>query len=175
MRARGFTLIEVLVALAIVVVGIGALLGSMTSAADTTIYLRDKTFAEWIAFNRIAEVRLKGVMPTKGKSKGEVNDFAGRRWYWEQDVQSVAGPGMLRIDVSVRPAEIPQTSKGSWFATETGIMGDAVDYTNSDTDVYNVKSGREARGGESDQGDGSDPADDLDPGDDSGQGNGQHD
>ena len=37
MRARGFTLIEVLVALAIVALGMAALMGAMTSAADTTI------------------------------------------------------------------------------------------------------------------------------------------
>jgi general secretion pathway protein I len=141
-KARGFTLIEVLVALAIVVVGIGALLGSMTSAADTTIYLRDKTFAQWIAFNRIAEVRLKGVLPAKGKTKGEVNDFAGRRWHWEQDVQPAAVPGTLRVDVSVRPAEIAEASKGSWYATETGLMGDAVDYVSAGTDIFDPERGK---------------------------------
>jgi general secretion pathway protein I len=152
-KARGFTLIEVLVALAIVVVGIGALLGSMTSAAETTIYLRDKTFAQWIAFNRIAEVRLAGVLPAKGKTKGEVNDFAGRRWRWEQDVQSAAVPGTLRIDVSVRPAEIPDANKGSWYATEIGLMGDAVDYTNTDPKLYSLE-GNATRAGSNDGGDG---------------------
>jgi general secretion pathway protein J len=78
-KPRGFTLIEVLVALAIVVLGIAALLSSLTSAADTTIFLRDKTFAQWIALNRIAEVRLKGPqLPAKGKTNGEIEVFAGR-------------------------------------------------------------------------------------------------
>ena len=54
----GFTLIEVLVALAIVTIGMGALLAALGSSADSTGYQRDKTFAEWVALNRIEEVRL---------------------------------------------------------------------------------------------------------------------
>jgi len=127
-KTRGFTLIEVLVALAIVVVGISALLGSLTSAADTTIFLRDKTFAQWIALNRITEVRLKGEVLKKGKTEGELDDFAGRRWHWQQDVQQIALPGAWRIDVSVRPANIAAENKGAWYATESGIWGDSVSF-----------------------------------------------
>jgi len=54
--ARGFTLIEVLVALAIVTVGMAAVLGTLSSSADTVVYLRDKTFANWVALNQIAQV-----------------------------------------------------------------------------------------------------------------------
>jgi general secretion pathway protein I len=128
LRAYGFTLIEVLVALVIVALGMAALLGSMTSAADTTIYLRDKTFAQWIALNRIAEVRLQQRIPAEGKTKGDVDDFAGRRWHWEQEVLPSEVKGIRRIDVSVRPAELPESQKNSWYATESGLMGDALDY-----------------------------------------------
>jgi general secretion pathway protein I len=124
-RERGFTLIEVLVALAIVTIGMSALLGAMTSAADSSLYLRDKTFAEWIALNHIAETRLKFQRPTKGKTDGEV-EYAGRRWRWEQEVLETQVPGMLRIDVRVRPAEIPATEKGAWYTTTSGVTGDAV-------------------------------------------------
>ena len=63
MRRRalcGFTLIEVLVALAIVAIGMAAVLGALNSSADTVSYLRDKTFAQWVALNRIAGLRLSG-------------------------------------------------------------------------------------------------------------------
>jgi general secretion pathway protein I len=137
-KARGFTLIEVLVALAIVVVGIGALLGSLTSAADTTTFLRDKTFAQWIALNRIAEVRLKGEIK-QGKTEGNVDDFAGRRWHWEQAVQPIALPGAWRIEVSVRPADSASKNKGAWYATESGIWGDAVDYKWDDATHWDIE------------------------------------
>jgi len=123
---RGFTLIEVLVALAIVTVGMAALLATLTSSADTLVYLRDKTFANWIALNQIALVRISGQLPAPGKSDGDT-DFAGRKWHWHQEVNNVQVPGMVRMDVSVRPAEEGSSdSDRGWYATLSGISGDAV-------------------------------------------------
>jgi general secretion pathway protein I len=124
--ARGFTLIEVLVALAIVTVGMAAVLGTLSSSADTIIYLRDKTFANWVALNQIALVRISGQLPAPGKSDGDV-DFAGRKWHWRQEVNTTQVPGMVRIDVSVRPADVDSAdSDRGWYATLSGLAGDAV-------------------------------------------------
>ena len=54
----GFTLVEVLVALVVVALGLAALMVAVQGAARTSGYLRDKTLAQWIALNRLAEVRL---------------------------------------------------------------------------------------------------------------------
>ena len=125
-RRRGFTLIEVLVALAIVTVGMAALLGTLTSSADTIVYLRDKTFANWVALNQIALVRISGQLPAPGKSDGDT-DFAGRKWHWRQEVSNTQVPGMVRMDVSVRPADDGSSdSDRGWYATLSGISGDAV-------------------------------------------------
>jgi len=125
-RRRGFTLIEVLVALAIVTVGMAALLGTLTSSADTVAYLRDKTFANWVALNQIALVRISGQLPAPGKSDGDA-DFAGRKWHWHQDVTTTQVPGMVRMDVSVRPADAASSdSDRGWYATLSGISGDAL-------------------------------------------------
>jgi general secretion pathway protein I len=125
-RVRGFTLIEVLVALAIVTVGMAALLGTLSSSADTVSYLRDKTFANWVALNQIAEVRTSGQLPATGKTDGD-KEFAGRKWHWHQEVTSTQVPGMVRMEVSVRPADSGSTdSDRGWYATLSGISGDAV-------------------------------------------------
>lgn len=125
-RASGFTLIEVLVALAIVTVGMAAVLGTLTSSADTVSYLRDKTFANWVALNQIAQVRISGQLPAPGKTDGDT-DFAGRKWHWQQEVNTTQVPGMVRMDVSVRPADIDSSdSDRGWYATLSGISGDAV-------------------------------------------------
>lgn len=123
---RGFTLIEVLVALAIVTLGMATVMGALSSSADTVSYLRDKTFAEWVALNQIATVRLTGTQPPVGKSDGD-SDFAGRKWHWHQEVVATQVPGVERIDVSARPAD-PGTRADdkSWLATVSGISGDAV-------------------------------------------------
>lgn len=128
-RPGGFTLIEVLVSLIIVALGMGALLATLTSAADSTNFLRDKTFASWIALNRIAEQRLRGVMPDVGKTDGEV-EYANRTWRWQQEVLNVDIPGLVRIDVSVREDLPPRPGTNEkdqpWIVTMSGIMGNAI-------------------------------------------------
>jgi len=126
MRARGFTLVEVLVALVIVAIGMSVLMSAMGSAADTTAYLRDKTLAEWIALNEVAVVRLGTQLPSQGKSEGDL-DYAGRKWHWEQTVTPLDfPPGMLRVDVKVQIAGTPAGKDAPWLATITGALGDAV-------------------------------------------------
>lgn len=132
-RAAGFTLIEVLVALVIVAVAVAAVLGALTTAANSAIYLRDKTFASWIALNRLTETRLALAAPLDGKSDG-VLEYAGRRWQWQQEIAPSQIPGVKRIDVRVRALE--QTRPGaaapeisnttSWTIQETGLRGAAV-------------------------------------------------
>jgi general secretion pathway protein I len=128
-RARGFTLIEVLVALAIVAIGMAAVLGALNSSANTVSYLRDKTFAQWVALNQIATLRLSGQMTPAGNSDGNT-DFAGRTWHWRREVTATQVPGVVRIDVKVRPADIKADEDNGWFTTVSGIQGDAVGVPN---------------------------------------------
>jgi general secretion pathway protein I len=122
---HGFTLIEVLVALAIVAMGMAAVMSALSSSASTLTYLRDRTFAQWVALNQIANLRLSGQAPPPGDSNGDT-DFAGRSWHWSQKVVSTEVPGVARIDVSVRPAEAKGDDEHGWFTTVSGIWGDAV-------------------------------------------------
>jgi len=124
-HSGGFTLIEVLVALAIVAIGMAAVLGTLSSSASTLLYLRDKTLAEWVALNQIANVRLQAQPPTTGNTDGDV-DYAGRKWHWRQEVVATEVQGMVRIDVKVRPADIKAGDDNGWFVTVSGISGDAV-------------------------------------------------
>ncbi len=122
--ARGFTLIEVLVALAVVTIGMAAVLEALASSAGTTLYLRSKTFAEWTALNQVERTRLRaeltGQIPQAGTSTGHVRN-AGRRWHWRQKVAKTLVPGVERIVVNVRPA----SGHGKdWYATVTGYVGD---------------------------------------------------
>jgi general secretion pathway protein I len=133
----GFTLIEVLVALAIVTVGMAALLGTLSSAAGTAAYLQDKTLAEWIALNQVSTVRLSQAAPSKGDSEGEV-DYAGRKWKWSQTVADMQIPGVLRIDVKVRPSDVVASQDNAWFASVSGVVGDAVAPPRGDQPNWNT-------------------------------------
>ena len=134
---HGFTLIEVLVALAIVTLGMSALLGTLSSAAGTAGYLQDKTLAEWIALNQVSKMRLQAQPPSKGDSEGEV-DYAGRKWKWSQNVDDMPIPGVVRIDVKVRPSDVTANKDSAWYADVTGVMGDAVGAPRGDLPSWNV-------------------------------------
>ena len=127
--SRGFTLIEVLVALVIVAVGMSALMGALSSSARSVSYMQDKTFAEWVALNKIANVRLSlqapGQLPPTGNTTGDL-DYAGRSWHWRQEVVASQVPGIERIDVKVRPKEIKAGDNDGWYVTVSGIAGNAL-------------------------------------------------
>ena len=123
-RVRGFTLIEVLVALIIVALGMGAVMTALTSAAQSTMQLREKSFAEWVGLNQLSTVRLNHALPVTGKSEGEI-DFANSSWHWQQEVSDMDVPGLKRIVIQVRHAG-DKVPKDLWLATVVGFRGDAV-------------------------------------------------
>jgi general secretion pathway protein I len=130
LRSGGFTLIEVLVALVIVAVGMSALMGALSSSAKTVSYMQDKTFAEWVALNQIANGRIilqKGQIPATGKTNGDI-DFANRKWHWQQEVIDSQVPGIRRIDVKVRPKDIPggDDNDNNWYVTVSGLAGNGL-------------------------------------------------
>jgi general secretion pathway protein I len=124
-RTSGFTLIEVLAALAIVTIGMGAVLLTLGSSASTAGYLRDKTLAQWVALNQIEATRLAGQLPAPGTTDGKV-EYAGREWHWRQEVTSGEVPGLYSIEVSVQEAGTPQGDQAPWIGSALGAMGDAV-------------------------------------------------
>jgi len=128
--ARGFTLIEVLVALVIVAVGMSALMGALTSSARTVLYMQDKTFAEWVALNQIATLRLSlqapGQIPAAGNTTGDI-DFASRTWHWRQEVVASQVPGIMLINLKVRPKDNKAADDDTgWYVTVTGLAGNAL-------------------------------------------------
>lgn len=103
-RTGGFTLLEVLVALAIFALVAASVLTATARSLQTAARLEDKTLAMWIADNRLAELQLSKTPVADGRDQGEV-DFAGRRWQWQSEVQSTSEADMRRVTLWVAPAE----------------------------------------------------------------------
>ncbi len=156
---RGFTLVEVIVALAIVAIGFLAVFKTIGDTTHNVTDLLDRSFASWIADNRITEIRISGEMPSVEETAGEVA-FAGRQWHWVTKVSQTQVQGLRRIDVSVRRDGDPD---GSSLVNLAGFVGaTATASAASDLDWWQAY-GNEGPGGEDD---GADEEDDGTPEDD---------
>ena len=106
-RNRAFTLVEVMVALAVVAIAVPALLLTLSQQIDGTRYLQDRIQAQWIAANRLAELRLvaaaNGTLQT-GLITGS-EEMAGRIWYWWSESEGTQVPGFFRYEVTVSDSE----------------------------------------------------------------------
>lgn len=97
---RGFTLIEVLVAL--LVFGLIATAAAEVGGNYITSFerIRDKTLAGWVAENRINELRLQDELPGISENS-EDTDFGNFRWRVTTVVEATSEPTMRRIEVTV--------------------------------------------------------------------------
>lgn len=98
---RGFTLIEIMVALSILAIAMVAIYKSVAGYVNNAGYLEQRTFAQWATVNVAEELRLSNPWPELGKSDGELEEFAGRDWFWRVVVLKNEVEWMRTIEVSV--------------------------------------------------------------------------
>lgn len=116
--ARGFTLVEVLVAVAILAIGLAAVFAQINQTVFAASYLRDSTLASWVATDRITDLRLQGGFPSIDETDGEI-DMAGQTWRYTINVSQTPLEDMRRIDVAVSYADAPDSILGK----ATGFVG----------------------------------------------------
>ena len=119
-RSRGFTLIEMVVAVAVLAIAMAAILSGMARYADNAGRLRERTVALWVAHNRLTEMELEPGWPDVGKSDGDMK-LAGQKWKWEAEVKKTADDHLRRIDIRVLSPDRKDTSAAlSAFIADTG-------------------------------------------------------
>lgn len=100
-NAFGFTLIEVMLAMAVFSIAGIALLGAASNNARNMGHLENKMFANWVASNQLVTASLVDTWPPKNNAKGEVA-LAGRAWFWQQKVKKTTNDDMRAIVMEVR-------------------------------------------------------------------------
>jgi general secretion pathway protein I len=96
----GFTLLEVLVALAILAIAMAAVSRTASSSIRNADALRVRVIADWVAQNRLANHQAINDWPSPGIQTGS-EDQAGQTYPWQEEVISTPNPTMRRIVVSV--------------------------------------------------------------------------
>jgi general secretion pathway protein I len=90
----------------IVALGMLAVFGQLNQSASTAIRLRDKTMAEWVALDKITELRLSNDYPAVGTTSDDMPMGYGK-WHYEVDIVETGITDLRRADVSVTLAEAP--------------------------------------------------------------------
>jgi general secretion pathway protein I len=103
-KQPGFTLIEVMLAMAVFAVAGVALLGVADNNYRHISFLEEKMLADWVASNQLVELSLATTWPPKNNRKGNV-DMAGRTWYWQQKVIKTDNDLLRQVTMEVRVNE----------------------------------------------------------------------
>jgi general secretion pathway protein I len=117
-RSAGFTLLEVMVALSIAALSLTAVTAAMSQMVDAANSMRERTYASWIAQNKIAELRLSNVEPEVSEDSGEV-EYAGLEWTWTSTISETGVENLYRVDVAVSFVDSDATIR-----TVTGFIGE---------------------------------------------------
>ena len=96
---RGFTLLEVLVALVVVALGLSAAFTAMGQSSRSAEQLRVRTLANWAAADALTSLRLANELPDG--EPGRKEEISGRIWWVEYRVQESAFEALRDVDVLV--------------------------------------------------------------------------
>ncbi len=97
---HGFTLLEVLVALAVLAIAMAAVSRTAGSSIHHVEALRTRVIADWVAQNRLALHQARGDFLPPGIQNGEEKQ-AGQAYPWREEIVATPNPTMRRIIVSV--------------------------------------------------------------------------
>jgi general secretion pathway protein I len=97
---QGFTLLETLVALAVLAIAMAAIMRAAGGEINHAAQLRQRLLADWVAQNRLALHAARGDWISVGSQDGEDTE-AGMLLSWHEDISDTPNPSFRRIEVSV--------------------------------------------------------------------------
>lgn len=105
-RSSGFTLVEALVALAVLAIALAAASRAASVSTTSAAQLKAAFLAECVAESRMAELVLRRPWPALGAVEGSEAQ-AGMEFSWRAEVLSTPHPGLRRIEIQVTSSDAP--------------------------------------------------------------------
>ena len=99
-RLQGFTLLEVLIALAVLALAMGAVIKATSDYTSNQSYLRDRTMAMWVARNVLVQFQVEGEWLSVGERKG-TQEMGNQEWRWLTRISQTEEAELRRLDVEV--------------------------------------------------------------------------
>ncbi len=112
--AQGFTLLEVLIALAILAISLTALIKSQGQNIRDTLYLKDKVLADNVAIEALHLVQIQAITP-RGGDISEETLMGGKKWFWKAYMQKDKACQCIKVKVEVYKHKKP-------YVTHFGYM-----------------------------------------------------
>ena len=101
---QGFTLLEVLIALAVLALSMGAVIKATSDYTGNQSYLRDRTLAMWVARNVLVRFQIEGEWLSVGERKG-TEEMGNQEWRWMTRISQTEEAELRRLDVEVYPVD----------------------------------------------------------------------
>ncbi len=119
--AKGFTLIEVMIALSVVAIGLMATLKAVNEEVSGANLTRNKMIALWVLENKVAEIRLNPLLPNTGINEGQQTLF-NQTWQWQTNTTNTANTKIRKVEVSILQPN--SKDKKDTLLTQSIYLGD---------------------------------------------------
>lgn len=117
-HCAGFTLLEVIVALAVIAFALAAAASAVSGNARNASGLQQRTYAHWVAMNEMTNLHVLKKWPSIRTTKGSTL-MARHEWYWSIKITKTPNLKIRRVDVRVRSEENDESP----LVTLTGFIG----------------------------------------------------
>ena len=107
-NSKGFTLIEVVVAVAVIAIGLMGTIKTVGTVTRNTANLNERVIATWVAQNAMASYELNLEDDAEKETTGS-EEVAGIEWYWTKTLVNTQDPGIQRVEIDVRRDDEPDS------------------------------------------------------------------
>jgi len=121
-QQRGFTLLEILVALTVLAIALSASLAAVSQYTKQVTELKQRTIAHWVAMNEINRLRVTEAFANSGEKSGK-QAMANTTWAWKYTITKPPGLDTSKVDMRQVTVEVTLEGEDKILATLTGYLG----------------------------------------------------